>query len=259
MKPRFWLTVVCGLSATASALVAGETLRQWSTIDALLKGYYDGVVTIGQARQAGDFGLGTLEGLDGELMIYQDRAYQIDITGRVNEPADTARSPFVAVTHFQPDLTFTVPAGLDMAALQKRIEAARPSPNYIYAVRITGGFSHVKTRSVPKQSRPYPPLAEAAKHQREFSFTDVKGVMVGFDCPTWIKGINVPGHHYHFLTQDHSGGGHVLGLVTGDNVKVEMDLLPDFAMQLPQSKDFGALDLSGDQSATLHAVESERK
>lgn len=259
MKLRSRLAVFFGLVATASVLVAGETLHQWSTIDALLKGYYDGVVPLGKALKAGDFGLGTLEGLDGELMIYQDKAYQIDITGRVNEPAAATLSPFVAVTHFKADLTFAVPAGLDMAALQQRIEAARPSPNYIYAVRITGSFAQVKTRSVPKQHQPYPPLAEAAKHQRVFSFADVKGVMVGFDCPVWIKGLNVPGHHYHFLTDDHRGGGHVLGLVTGDDVKVEMDLLPNFAMELPTAQSFGALDLSGDQSATLHAVESERK
>ncbi len=236
-----------------------EVMRQWSTIDALLKGYYDGVVTLGEARRAGDFGLGTLEGLDGELLIHEGKAYQIDSSGRVHEPDDAARLPFVAVTRFDADIEFVVPAGLDLAALQARIEAARPSPNYIYAVRITGGFATVKTRSVARQERPYPPLIEVVKSQSVFEYAETSGVLVGFDCPSWVKGLNVPGHHYHFLADDHEGGGHVLGLVTGEGVRVELDLTPDFAMQLPRAEAFGALDLSGDRAADLHAVESERR
>lgn len=259
MHLRNWMAVAAGLVLSFSARASGDELRQWSTIDALLRGYYDGVVTLGEARRAGDFGLGTLEGLDGELLITGGRAYQIDSEGRVHEPDDAVRLPFVAVTEFEADIAFDVPAGLDMAALQARIDAARPSPNYVYAVRITGGFAAVKTRSVARQQKPWPPLAEVVKTQSVFNFADTRGEMVGFDCPSWVRGLNVPGHHYHFLTADHTGGGHVLGLVTGEGVRVEMDLTPDFAMRLPRAEAFGGLDLGGDRSAELHAVESDRR
>ncbi len=256
-----FVTTAAALLATASPVraAANDELRQWSTIDALLKGHYDGVVTLGEARSAGDFGLGTLEALDGELLIVDGRAYQIDSTGAVREPADATPLPFVAVTGFEADVVFDVPAGLDMAVLQARVEAARVSPNYVYAVRVTGAFASVKTRSVPRQTKPYPPLAEVVKTQSIFNFADTRGVLVGFVCPGWVRGLNVPGHHYHYLTDARDGGGHVLGLVTGEGVRVELDLTPDFAMRLPVNADFGALDLTEDRAAELHAVESDRR
>ena len=254
-----WLGLGLLMVAPVAAGAGRETLHQWSTIDALLKGYYDGVAPLGEVLRSGDFGLGTLEGLDGELLIHEGRAYQIDSEGRVREQSAEARTPFAAVTRFDADIGFTVPAGVDLATLQARIEAALPSPNYICAVRVTGAFSQVKTRSVARQQKPYPPLTEVVKTQSVFAFAESTGVLVGFWCPTWVAGINVPGHHYHFLTTDRTGGGHVLGLVTGGEVRVELDLTPHFSMRLPTTAEFGALDLSGDRSAELHVVESDRK
>jgi hypothetical protein len=40
---------------------------------------------------------------------------------------------------------------------------------------------------------------------------------------------------------------------------VEVAVLREFVAKLPVSEKFDALDLSGDQSKVLHAVESERK
>lgn len=248
-----------GLCVAMALRAGGDELSQWSTIDALLRGHYEGVVTLGEARAAGDLGLGTLEALDGELLILDGKAYQIDSRGQVREPADDARLPFVAVTRFETDVEFTVPAGVDMAELQRRVEAARVSPNYVYAVRISGNFTSVRTRSVARQDKPWRPLSEVVRTQSVFDFAATRGELAGFVCPGWTRGLNVPGHHYHFLTGDHSGGGHVLGLVTGDDVRVRMDLTPDFSMRLPVSAEFGAIDLQGDRSAELHAVESERR
>ncbi|MFH1497366.1 MAG: acetolactate decarboxylase [Verrucomicrobiota bacterium] len=263
MQLRIRMILAAGLAtlaANASTLRAGdEELRQWSTIGALLRGHYDGVVTLGEVLRAGDFGLGTLEALDGELLIHEGRAWQIDARGAVHEPADSTPLPFVAVTRFEADVVFDVPAGLDLAGLQARVDAARDSANYVYAVRVTGAFASVKTRSVPRQQKPYPPLADVVKTQSLFNFADTRGLLVGFVCPSWAGGLNVPGHHYHFLTDARDGGGHVLGLVTGEGVRVELDLTPDFAMRLPVEAGFGALDLSGDRAAELHAVESDRR
>ena len=85
-----------------------------------------------------------------------------------------------------------------------------PPKTCFYAVMIQGEFSYVKTRSVPAQEKPYPPLAEVTKNQPTFEFTDVTGTMVGFRCPPYVTGINVPGYHLHFLTDDRTAGGHLL-------------------------------------------------
>ena len=44
-------------------------LFQTSTVQALLAGAYDGDVTLAEILEHGDLGLGTLDGLDGELIV----------------------------------------------------------------------------------------------------------------------------------------------------------------------------------------------
>ena len=36
------------------------------------------------------------------------------------------------------------------------------------------------------------------------------GTLVGVRCPSWVGGLNVPGYHWHFLSEDRTVGGHVL-------------------------------------------------
>lgn len=234
-------------------------LTQWSTIDALLQGRYEGVATLGEMKRSGDFGLGTLENLDGEVVMLDGKVYQIDSHGTVRQPDDAVRTPFAAVAFFKGEIELAVPAGLTLDELQKRIDAVLPSANYFYAVRVTGAFAQVKTRSVGAQQKPYPPLAEVVRTQALFTLTDTKGTLAGLRCPVFAKGLNVPGYHFHYLTENHRGGGHVLGLVTGETVRVSVAVLREFAVKLPETAEFKAADLSGDQSKVLHAVESERK
>jgi alpha-acetolactate decarboxylase len=64
-----------------------------------------------------------------------------------------------------------------------------------------------------------PTLAEVTKHQSEFQFVEVKGTLFGFYTPTFAQTINVPGFHFHFITEDKTSGGHVLN-VRFDSAKV---------------------------------------
>ena len=259
MKKLF--ACVVGLGVWASAVVAAErgTLTQWSTIDALLKGHFQASATLAEVKKHGDFGLGTFEGLDGELVLLDGKVYRIDGYGKVSEPADTVKSPFVAVAEFKADIELEVPAGLTLADLQARVDAVLPSKNVFYAIKVTGKFAEVRTRSVAGQKEPYPTLAEVVKTQSLFTLKDTEGTLVGMWCPAYVKTLNVPGYHFHFLTADRSGGGHVLGLVTGDGVKVQVAVLRNFTVRLPELATFDALDLTGDNAKVLHAVESERK
>lgn len=43
---------------------------QLSTINALLEGVFDGNMSYGQLKQHGDFGIGTFNGLDGEMIAF---------------------------------------------------------------------------------------------------------------------------------------------------------------------------------------------
>lgn len=249
---------MCVWAAVAVAAERGA-LTQWSMIDALLKGHYEGVATLAEVKARGDFGLGTFEALDGEMLLLDGTVYQIDGSGAVREPADTVRTPFAAVTFFAADIELALPAGLTLEQVQARVDAALPSANLFYAVRVTGKFTEVRTRSVPRQAKPYRPLAEVVKSQALFTIKKTEGELVGLRCPGFSKSVNVPGYHFHYLAADRKSGGHVLGLLTGNGVRVRVAVLRDFVLKLPESAGFDALDLSGDRSAELHAVESERK
>jgi acetolactate decarboxylase len=130
-----------------------------------------------------------------------------------------------------------------------------PTENIFYAIKIEGTFTYVKTRSVPGQEKPYPPLVEVTANQTTFDFTDVKGTIIGFLCPDYVSGVNVAGYHLHFLTDDRDAGGHVLEF-TVKQASVSFDATPEFLMILPdESSDFYDLDLSQDQQEELEEAE----
>lgn len=249
----FVLGLICFLS-TQPAL-AGETLYQYSTIDALLAGLYDGQLTLQDLKYQGDFGLGTLNGLDGELVVLDGQAYHVSAGGKAVIPADSTPIPFGAVAFFEEDSIHNIAKVDSLKALNDAMLKALPSKNVFFAIRIDGRFNHVKARAIPKQAKPYPPLAQAAKKQVVVQFTG-KGTLVGIYSPAFVKGVGVPGFHWHFLTEDRSGGGHVLDLAMPKAV-ARMDELRMNTVQLPNSREFDEVDLTQDKSKELHAVETD--
>ena len=54
-------------------------LFQTSTIQALVDGAFDGDVTLGELLLHGDLGLGTLDALDGELIVVDGDAFKAEL------------------------------------------------------------------------------------------------------------------------------------------------------------------------------------
>lgn len=260
------LPLVVTLVPLAAALVmqlpfsasAGDTLVQVSTIDALVQGIFDGGVTFGELGKAGDFGIGTLDDLDGEMLALDGKFYQIASDGKVREIPPKVETPFAAMTFFKSDKTLALGATESLEALQKRLDAEIPSENLFYAVKVTGTFPVMTVRSVPKQSPPYPTLTEAAKKQSLFKLENVRGTLVGFRCPSWVKGINVPGYHFHFISDDRQHGGHVLDCTLAEG-EAGIDTLENFRMLLPQDAAFLKADLTKHDEKALEAVEKLKK
>jgi acetolactate decarboxylase len=215
---------------------------QSSTINALLQGIYDGSMTYGELRRHGDFGLGTFDALDGEMMAVDGAFYQIKADGVAYPVADDQRTPFATVLFFRPALRRSLTGPLDYEHLQSLLDGLIEGPNLFYAVRVDGFFARVKTRSVPRQNKPYPPLADVAKTQPVFDLEDVKGTLAGFRFPDFARGLNVPGFHFHFLTESRASGGHVLDLVLSRG-EVAIDSSAEFHLELPTAPSFLAADL----------------
>jgi acetolactate decarboxylase len=199
-----------------------------STIDQLSKGNYKGIYALKGLHQYGDFGLGTFDGLDGEMVVLDGQFYQITSDGKVQLAHDEMKTPFIALTYFDVTDKFAVDVAMDEAAFAKYLESHLPDSNLFYAVRVKGTFAALTVRSVPKQQEPYPLLSEVIKNrQKVFNLGQAQGTMVGFWCPASAAGMNVAGGHFHFLTDDRKVGGHVLKFTT-DHVIVEIDEIKEF-------------------------------
>ena len=231
-----------------------EVLFQVSTIDALLLAVYDGILPIGELKERGDFGIGTFDRLEGEMVVVDGVCYQVKVDGGAYVVPDDVTTPFATVTFFDPDQTVPVEKAGNLSELGEILEASFPSENVFYAIRIEGTIPYVRTRSVPAQEKPYPLLVDAVANQTVFEFENASGTVVGFWSPQFVDGINVPGYHLHFITGDRKAGGHILDLALGEAL-VELDLTPNIFMALPTAGDFFSLDLTGDLSSDLEKVE----
>lgn len=247
-----WAVVLAGCVAAPS-----KGITQVSTIDALLAGVYDGQMSLATLREYGDFGLGTFEGLDGEMVLLDGTFYKIRADGRVYRPALSERTPFACVTTFVADHKETLAQPTNLQELEARIDAAAPQQNRFCAFMVRGEFRSVRARSVAAQKPPYPPLAEVTKTQAVFVLKNVRGTLVGFRSPAWAKGVNVPGYHLHFLADDLSCGGHVLDLELTQGALQTETLRGSLTICLPKdSAYFDAADLAKDRSAELQAAEA---
>ncbi len=213
-----------------------DLLGQVSTIDSLLNGYYYGIITLDQVKQYGDFGLGTFAGLDGEMIFLDGVFYQVKADGRVHKPPGNIRTPFACATFFESDTIVDLGQIPNMEALEGALDRNLKNKNIFYAIRIDGTFEYVKTRSVPSQSEPYPPLAQVIESQPTFEFRDIRGTIVGLRCPSFTKGLNLPGYHFHFLTNKKDGGGHLLELKMV-NGRAQIDTTNILHMILPEETD----------------------
>jgi acetolactate decarboxylase len=231
------------------------TVFQFSTLPALSLGFYDGGLTFGEVLKKGDFGLGTVDALDGEVVILGGKAWQVRSDGQIVKLAPAVTTPFAIVTRFKPDLAQTLTQPTDYAALRQTLDRFLPSANLPYAFSIQGTFSSIKTRSVPRQTKPYPPLAQVTKTQTVWEWQNVKGTLVGFRFPAYLGDVNLPDYHFHFLADDKSRGGHLLDCQLQSG-QIQVQTLRHFDMLLPHSGDFDALDLKTDQKAALKQAET---
>ncbi len=231
-----------------------HSLFQASTIAALLEGAFEGDVTIEELAGQGDLGLGTLNGLDGEMIVVDGQFYRADVDGFTAEIDPTQRTPFAAVTWFEPSLDLDLEEPVAYADLLAGIDALAGDPEAGCAIRIDGEFDSVTARSVPRQFPPYRPLLEAMADQHVFEFSDVEGTIVGFRLPDYAQGIGPEGYHLHFISADREQGGHVLSAQTR-RVTVELDLSGELHVELPPGVELDASELDAETAAALDRAE----
>ncbi len=244
-------------AALLGCVASHDTIYQVSTFSALQESVYDGATTLAALKRHGDLGIGTFDALDGELILVGGRVHRFGADGRVTLPPDDLRTPFASVTWFEADRVSSLGTGTTYDAFKAATDSALPTLNLPYAVRITGRFALVRTRAPRRQSPPYPRLVDALADQPEFEYRAAHGTLVGFRLPPFLAGVNVPGWHLHFLSDDGTQGGHVLAF-TVEEAKLEIDVSPGLFVALPSGGDFAARDLSRVANHEVEAIEGSR-
>jgi acetolactate decarboxylase len=204
-----------------------------------MDGRFDGDATLAEVLEHGDHGIGTVQHLAGEMIIIDGEAYLADADGAVSTVSPATPTPFAVVCSFDPVLTTDVDSPLPLHELLEVVDGLPTEPVSIVAVRIDGDFTDLHLRSVHAQSPPYPPLTEVTKHQTEWRIPAASGSVVGFRFPDRVAGVEVPGHHLHFLSADRSRGGHVLDLTLSAG-RIALDGGDELHVELPAGVELGA-------------------
>lgn len=241
-------------TALAEALdIDHHSLFQVSTSGAIVQGLYQGCVTVGDLRRHGDLGLGTFEDLDGEMILIDGHCYQARSDGSVTEADDAELTPFATVTSFIADSTHTIADISSFAELTSALDSLRSSDNVIVAVRITGRFETLTLRAACKH-QPGTDLVAATADQGVFDLPDITGTILGFWTPQYAQSIGISGYHLHAISDDRLHAGHLLD-VTLAEANVELHLVNDVHLAIPETQAFLSADLSGDTTDALDVAE----
>ncbi|MCI5168099.1 MAG: hypothetical protein D3903_18930 [Candidatus Electrothrix sp. GM3_4] len=162
-------------------------MYQASTIDALLSGVLDGDLAISDLAKHGDFGIGTFDKLDGEMLLLDGEIYQVRADGKIYRPKLSNKTPFATVCNFTSEQNFSVPAGTDYPALEKLIDRHAPNRNVFYAIKLTGKFKNITTRSVPAQKKTVSTVKRDSKASTKISHGECHGYTCRFPVSSVCK------------------------------------------------------------------------
>ncbi|GHW20472.1 alpha-acetolactate decarboxylase [Vibrio cholerae] len=237
--------------------ISGEgEIYQTSLMSALIAGVYEGATTIAQLLEHGDFGLGTFNELDGELIAFDRQVFQLRADGSAQPAHPEQQTPFAVFTFFKADIELPITERMTREQVHQLIDRLVPSDNLFCAIRIDGTFPSVQTRTVPKQQRPYRPMLEVVKQQPVFRFQQQHGVIAGFRSPQYTTGTNVPGYHEHFITQQRTGGGHIQDYIIRSGF-LQIGRVSRLVVDTPVSRDFLEANLTPNNIRT--AIEAAEK
>ena len=238
-----------------------ETINQVALLQSLALGNFEGSITVKEWKTFGDTGIGTFEGLNGELIALDGVIYQGDQNCRAKIMRDSDTIPFSNITFFDKDFSIKLKNIDDKAALESKLDECVKSKgaNSFYMVKIPAEYSQILIRSEAKQSKPYPTLVQALQAtQKEVTLKNIRGTIVGLYCPPFMSSLNSVGWHFHFISADKKFAGHVLelGINSGE---AQFDKTDKFAMRVPATKDFQSLNLGQDLSEDIHKAEHDKR
>ena len=236
-------------------------IYQVSTLQALALGYTKPVITVKELLSHGDMGLGTFEDVNGEMIVVDGECYRAIVDGSVFRAEDDRGVPFASVAKTEDQVDFHIEDIKDIEDIFKlkeiltlKIEEGY-GLNSMHIARIDGEFRKVSARSETPYKSQHVELKDIlSETQKDFAFEDIRGTMVGVYYPDYMDGINAPGWHIHFLSEDRKKGGHVFDLaVIKGSVKISR--INTIEIQLPTDPAFDTYALKEASGSDIKKVE----
>ena len=230
-------------------------LTQFGLSSAFLSGLYDDKFTFKQLAQQGDFGHGTFNAIDGEMIAVDGKFYRADVDGHITVVSPDQLTPIATLTHFQPDNSFQLHDIVDYKMFQNQIRNYFHKKNGIYAIRIDATFESLLARSESAQIKPYESIKiSIPKLQRTFSLKNTQGSLIGYFVPELYKSIVLSGFHFHYINDTQTKGGHVFDFKFNE-AKVSLQYCSELNVILPLTAQFDQMNINQDLDEALQVAE----
>ncbi len=233
-------------------------IYQISTLQALALGYSRSVVNVKELLEHGDIGLGTFEDVNGEMIVVDGECFRATEDGTVWEADPDMGVPFASVAKAGTSPRFDVEDITDIDQLKNVLTLKIDEDfglNSMHIARIDGEFNRVCARSESAYRSQHVDLKEIlSKTQRDFQFENISGTLVCLYYPDYMDGINAPGWHVHFLSEDRTKGGHVFDLDIANGL-VQITKISHIEIQLPNEPAFDTYSLKEASGSDIKQVE----
>ncbi len=233
-------------------------MYQVSTLQALALGYTKSVITVKDLMEQGNTGLGTYEGVDGEMIVIDGRCYRAKDDGGVEEAEETMGIPFASVCSMEEARDFELEYVKNVEGLKQYLNNLIEEwfgLNSMHMVRIDGFFDLVDARSETGYFAMHVSLKDMlAETQKAFQFENVEGSLICVYYPDYMDGINAAGWHFHFISKDRTKGGHVFEVKLREG-HGRMDKITQIEIQLPTDPGFDTYALKGASKEEIKSVE----
>ena len=120
-----------------------NTIYQYSTINGLFNGYFDGQISLKEVSKRGDIGLGCFNGIDGELMQLDGKFYRFDTKGELREASLDEHTPFICTVPFESQKTVEIGRVNSMHELNDVLDKEIDKKNNFYVFKIHGNFEYI--------------------------------------------------------------------------------------------------------------------
>ena len=221
-------------------------------------GYSRAVISVEAFLQHGNIGLGTFEDVNGEMIVADGECWRATEDGTVWKAEPDMGVPFASVAKAGYSVDFEIEGIKDIGKLKELLTLKIEEDfglNSMHIVRIDGEFDRVCARSESAYRSHHVDLKDIlSKTQRDFMFENIAGTLVGIYYPDYMDGINAPGWHVHFLSEDRTKGGHVFDLEIARG-RIRLAKINKIEIQLPNEPAFDTYSLKEASGSDIKKVE----